>query len=241
MEQGEERLERDGAGQGAGPWGSLVGVILEPGRTFAHLRERPALLAPYAVLTAASLLAGILMAGKTSEFAVRAMQASGQVSAEIAARMGKVVLISGMVGAALSPLLMGAIAAGVLALAGLFVGGQARFKQLMSLVGYAYLPVMVPGTLLKSLLIRGAPVEDVMLVSTSLAAFLPREQFGTWPYRVASLLDPFALWSLTLVVIGFAAVNRFPARKAAAVIVPLWLVVGVIGMWIGESRMPPMS
>ncbi len=221
--------------------GEPRGVILEPGRTFAYLRERPALLAPYAVLTVASLLAGVLMAEKMSAFAAQAIRASGQVPAETAAQMSKIGMISGIIGAAVSPLLLGVIVAGVLALAGLFVGGEARFKQLMSLVGYAYLPVMVPAALVKALLVRSVPVEDVMLVSTSLASFLPREQFGTWPYRVASLLDPFTLWSVTLVVIGFAVMNRFTTRKAAAVIVPLWLVVSLIGMWIGESRMPPLS
>lgn len=236
MERGEERLEQDGAGQGAGPWGSLVGVLLEPARTFARLRERPPVLVPYGVLTVASLLSGVLMAGRMSELALRAMPASGQVPPEMAARVSKVALMTGIIGAALSPLLIGAIVAGVLALAGLFIGGRASFKQLMSLAGYASLPVMVPGALLKALLIRGTPVEDVMRVSTSLAVLLPREQFGTWPYRFASLLDPFALWSLALVVIGFAVANRFPVRKAATVVVPLWLAVGLIGILMGESR-----
>lgn len=239
--QGDERLEQGGAGKGSGPWGSLVGVLWEPGRTFAQLRERPAILPPYVVLMVASSVSGLMMSGKLSEFTLRAMQSSGQLTPEMAVRMSKVGVISGVIAATLSPLLIGAIVAGVLALAGLFVGGQARFKQLMSLVGHAYLPVMVLGALLKSLLIRGAPVEDVMLVNTSLASFLPREQFGTWLYRIASLLDPFALWSLALLVIGFAAVNRWSTRKAANVIVPLWLVVTVAGLLMAESRMSQLG
>ncbi len=243
MGESGERPATAGGGEGRGmsPWGFLWRVISEPGRTFARLRERPALLAPYAVLTAASVAAAALTTGKMTAFGVQVMQATGQVPPEALALVAKIGVAAGLVGAAFSPLLTGLAAAGVLALAALLAGGQARFRPLLSMVGYASLPITVLGGLLKAVLVLGTPVEEVVLVTTSAAIFLGREQVGTWAYRLASLLDPFALWTLALAVTGYAAVSGLRVSRAAGIVVPLWAAAQLAAVLMQErslARLP---
>lgn len=224
-----------------GQWACLLGVLVAPGRTFASLGERAPLLAPYAVLTAASVLAAVLTLGKTAAFSEEVLRASGSVPPEAVQAAIRVGAVAGLAGAAVGPLLTGLAAAAVLALAALLAGGRGQLRPLLSMVGYASLPAGVLGALVRAALVRAAPVEEMVLVSTSAAAFLGREQAGTWVYRLAYLLDPFALWTAALAVIGYAAVAGLRPARAAAVVLPLWALVqlaAVLGQEQGLARLP---
>jgi len=124
-----------------------------------------------------------------------------------------------------------------LALATLMTGGEARFRQLLSLSGYASLPVVL-GWVVTAVVRAAVPAERMHLVTTSAAALLPGSRFGTWEHRVLSLVDPFSFWSLALLVVGYAAVNGVGRLRAAAAVVPLWLIVNLLYLIAALSGRP---
>lgn len=228
------------AGQGAGaagPWRTLVAVLVRPGQAFAALCERPYLLAPYATLGAATVVASALVFEKSVALAARFLAASGALSPEAAAHMARVSVLVGTALGAFAPLVQGMLTASLLYLAGLLTGGEARWLELVSAVGYASLP-SAAGWLVTGLLRAAVPAAEMPLVTTSAAAFLPREQFGSPTYRLLLLLDPFALWSLGLLVVGYATINRLGRGRAAAVVVPVWLVLGLLYALSAGRRLP---
>lgn len=233
----------EGAGSGGG-WRMLVGVLFEPGKSFAYLREHPHIIAPYLTMSVASAVTGWLVAGRFAAAMLAAMPAGGQMPPGMAGGMATAVKAMSVLGAAVSPWIMGVVVAGVLALVGVFAGGEAGFKQIMSVAGYAYLPTSVIGGLVKGVLVAVSPAANPMQLmaraagATSAAVFLPPEQFGTLTYKLASLLDPFALWSLALLVVGYAAVSRFKTSKAAALIVPIWLLLNLVGAAFSNMKAP---
>lgn len=224
----------------------LIAVLFEPGKTFERVRENPRILAPFLVLTAASLLAVLLNLEKSVEFSVdlaraQAAQSGQSLPPEALDGIRMVARIAGLAGAAIAPWLMGVIAAGALALLGVFTGGEARFVQLMSVFGHAYLPTMGIGGVLKGALSALSPSGDYLAVmsgGTSAALLLPAEQVHSLAYRLLALVDPFALWSLALLVLGFAAMNGFRVGKAAAWVVPFWLLVNLALLTLGSRSIP---
>jgi len=132
------------------------------------------------------------------------------------------------------------ILAGVLTLIGTIIGGEGSFMQVWSTTLYASVPVSIFATVIKALMMLVTPASGLTGVSTSLAVVLPRSSVGTGLWYALSAIDPFSIWSLVLLIIGYAAVMQYTTKKAAWINVPLWLVrygitMGFVAM--GLSRM----
>lgn len=222
------------------PWAALVKVLTEPRITFEALREKPAILQPYLALVLVAMITALVTYARTAELVVAQLQASGQVTPEAINMMKTVQMFLAPVAAAVTTIVVSLISAAVLLFIGTLLDGKASFAQMFSMIGYASIPSGVIGGLIKLAMIATTPPASVLYVSTSAAAFLPRAAFGTVLYRVLTLLDPFAIWSLVLVIVGYAAVARFSVKKSAAVVIPLWLVASAIGFAIAGKAMNSM-
>lgn len=219
-----------------GPWALLTKVLTEPSAAFESLKAKPAAFQPYLILLLVAAVSGVLAYFKTIDLSMRQAAASG-VSPEVLGTMKTVGMVLAPVGAAVTTLVVSLVSAAVLLFLGTLLDGRASFKQMFSMVGYASIPSGVIGGLVKTAMIATTPASAIQGVNTSAALLLPRSEFGTVLYQVLSLLDPFAIWTLVLTIIGYAVMAEFSNQKAAAVVIPLWLAANAIGLAIAARAM----
>ena len=50
------------------------------------------------------------------------------------------------------------------------------------------------------------------------------------PYTLASSIDIFNIWSVILLIIGFAAVGRTSRGKSAAIVITWWVIVNLVSL-----------
>ena len=223
-----------------GPWALLMKVLTEPRAAFESLKAKPAAFQPYLILVLVAVVTGILAYAKTADLSMQ-KAAAGGVSPEMLGTMKTVGMVLAPIGAAVTTLGVSLVSAAVLLFLGTLLDGKASFKQMFSMVGYASLPSGVIGGLVKAAMVATTPASAIQGVNTSAALFLPRSEFGTVLYQVLSLLDPFAIWTLILTIIGYAVMTGFSNKKAAAVVIPLWLVANAIGLALAARAMKTLG
>jgi hypothetical protein len=229
------------------PWGRPLGVLVSPQATFRSLAARPSWLPPLLILLVLFVAAQALAMQRIDmEAAVRdAMEKQDQPIDEqqiatIAAMQSKVGLACNVV---IFPLAMLALAAIFWGLANV-AGGEIDFKRSLAVTAHGLMPNAL-SSLLTIPVILGRQEIDVAeaqhgLLASHLAAFAP-EDAPAWLVALLARVDVFSLWSLALLVVGFAVVARLSKGAAVGVVGLLWLLwiglmVGVAAMgWMGAS------
>ena len=224
------------------PWAMLLSVMTEPRATFEALRARPVWWQPLLVFWFVSVIVGVLVIPKSLEAGLAA--ATAQAPGVDVESMRRTMTLVSYITVPLTSLLAIAVGtlvlAGVLTLIGTIIGGEGSFMQVWSTTLYASVPVSIFGTLIKGAMTLVTPASGLAGVSTSLAAVLPPESAGTGLWYALSAIDPFSIWSLVLLIIGYAVVMQYSVKKSAWINVPLWLVRYGITMGfvaLGLSRM----
>ncbi|MFO7274430.1 MAG: YIP1 family protein [Bacillota bacterium] len=204
------------------PWLLTLRYWWEPGEVFRGLRTKPAWFPAY-LLTASLMAAGTLIA--YSHVTASTREALSQ--AGVAEGFLRVIMTSTSIGLALTPLVSPLIAAVLvsylLLLVGIFMGAPVRFGQLFSLAMWSFVPFQGLRFLVQGIVAPLAGVPAIDAVDLSLAVLLP----ATLPavaLAVASQIDPFYLWSLGLLTLGYATMFRRSRKEALAV---SFLLMGV--------------
>jgi hypothetical protein len=111
-----------------------------------------------------------------------------------------------------------------------FLGGETTFSQAFAIVMYAWLPGVIGAVLGTVSLFAGVTPEgfDVQNpVGTNLGYYLDAETVGRFVKGLATALDPFLIWSLILIGIGFACTSKVKRSTAITVVVVWYLVFKV--------------
>lgn len=229
------------------PWGRPLGVLVSPQATFRSLAARPSWLPPLLILLVLFVAAQALAMQRIDmEAVVRdAMEKQNQPIDEeqiatYAAMQSKVGLACNVV---IFPAALLALAAIFWGLANV-AGGEIDFKRSLAVTAHGLMPNAV-SSLLTIPVILGRQEIDVAeaqhgLLASHLAAFAP-EDAPAWLVALLARVDVFSLWSLALLVVGFAVVARLSKGAAVGVVALLWLLwiglmVGVAAMgWMGAS------
>ena len=109
-----------------------------------------------------------------------------------------------------------------------FFGGTAKFKAVWGVALITSLIPMAGGLLRMPMVIA----KDSILVSYGLAAFMPGGDFTSILFTFLYYLDAFAIWSLIVAGIGYAAVFGFSRGKGitTSAIVSLLFIVLIISL-----------
>ena len=217
---------------GKSAWERLAGVFFSPVETFEDIARRPDLLMPLAIIVIISIISTAMLVPKMDfESATRdAIQQSGQKMSEQdldrAVRMGSGI---GKTMAYFSPvfsIIILAIIAGVLLLAFRLLGGDGNFKQAFSASAWSWMPYLVSGIITTIVLAtrRTVDPQEIPTLIKSNLGFLSDPRENPVAFTLLSSLDVFSIWSLVLLILGFAALSRFSRGKAAAIVVTLWIV-----------------
>jgi hypothetical protein len=209
----------------------MIGVLISPGETFRGIVARPRWMDVMAVVTL--VIAGLqfwLLSTDVGQQAlldqqVRQLESFGMtVTDQQYDGMQKGIASGGYLAAGMTLVfgpLMTLIISGILyAVFNAALGGDARFKQVLSVVTHAG---VVP--LLSALFATPLNyVRESMTSPTTLAVFLPMLEEGSFAGRLLGLVDLFLIWWVVVLSIGLAVLYR---RRTGPI------VVGLMSTYLG--------
>lgn len=102
---------------------------------------------------------------------------------------------------------------------------QVEFKKLFCLNIISYIPVLL-GNIIKAILIKSVPVENIPTVTTSLALFI--DDSTSTIYKLCSHIDIFFAWSLILMAISAAIVSDTKSKKILFIFFSIYIVIIII-------------
>lgn len=218
----------------------LVGVFVAPTETFEDIARKPDILVPLLILAVVGIVTTILVMPHLDFDAVVAQQAeqirksSPNVSDADLAQMARFTKAIAKVGGYAATLVM---IVGYLVIAlvlwGAFrlMGGAGDYKQALSTTLYAFMPRMLLGGIVGTIIVMSRGMVDptqIAAVVKSSPAFLVDMKEQPALFALLASFDLFVLWTIALLVLGFSAVSRLSKAKSAAIVVTLWLVTVVI-------------
>lgn len=211
-------------------------LFWEPGNAFADIVKRPRWWVPMILLVACAMAYMYLVSAQVGwEQVVRdSISQSSQVQNMPAADLERLVQqqtritsIVAPVGAVLgTPISMLLYAAVILLFFSVFLGGNAKFKEVFGVTAYAQLPGMVYAAL-GAIVLQLKPPEDFDIqnpVGLNIGFYLP-ESMPKALISFATSLDLISFWIMLLIVIGLRKIDRKASvGKAWAAVLAPWLI-----------------
>lgn len=218
----------------------LAGAIFAPAETFADIARKPDILVPLLLLILVSY-ATTLLSIKHFDFDAMAAQQeevarkrNPNISDADIERMSRIGAAGAKVSMYIAPLLLAVwyvIMAAVLFGAVRLMGGAGTFKQAFSATLYAWIPLLLLSIISVIVLLARGGLVDPMAMATlvkSNPAFLVDMKEQPVLFALLSSLDVFTIWTVILLIFGFAALSKLSRGKVAAIVLSLWGVMIVI-------------
>lgn len=239
-----EKISEKPEEEPAEPMGALqrvAGVFYQPQQVFNYLRHKPDILIPFLLAVIISVFSTIVVYDIAINDRIEAIEQNDRIPDERkdkiidsmeSSREGTKRLIYTFVVPPLGSLVFLAFMGLVFWFVGnVVLGGQAKYKQVLSAYSYAYLISLIAGSLVKIPMIKAAGTTKI---HTSLAAFLSQDSARTVFYRLMDSFDVFTLWFLVVLGIGLAAIYKFPRNKGIAAVFGTWIVWVAISVALGS-------
>jgi hypothetical protein len=224
------------------PFQRMVGVFLSPVETLRGIADRPDIVVPLIVVVLISFVSVALLVPHI-DFAAdiqARLAAQGNVPNAQAERGMNfalaIVKASFYVAPLFIPLGWAVYSAIVLLLFRLF-GAEGTFPQAYSIKVYSSLPLIIRGILgaIIGMSRTKIPLSGFASLVRSNLSFLSDMKTNPVLFTLLSALDVFMIWSLILLVIGYAYVFKVSRSRSAAVVVILWL--GAILLAVGAAAL----
>jgi len=219
----------------------IVGVFLDPKRTFTSLDRKPDFWAPLIIIVALSLvfttLAWPIIEESSLEMRRGALEktdmSQGEIdrALEIQMKAGK---IPGIVSIVISTLVIAFIVAGALLFAGnVIMGGESSYKKMMSVYCYSSLIGLISTAIRLPMILSKKTLE----IYFSPAAFFPAEMKDALAFKIAAIFDIFVIWKIILIAIGMGIVYKTKTEKPLIVVGVMYLLVSGVSILISNLSM----
>ena len=213
----------------------IIGALFSPDETFRDIAAKPDILIPLVIILVLSTIVGIVLAPRLEFDSLRTQMAAKNpnLAPEDIDRMVKMAGAIGKVSSYASPILVACsfvIIAAVLLLAFRLFGGEGTFRQAFSITIYAWIPRVIQSVILTVIIsIKGtADVNDVpTLVRSNPAVFVDMADHPVL-FSFLSTFDLFTIWTVVLLIIGFAYMSRFTRARSATIILSIWAFITVV-------------
>lgn len=230
----------------------MAGALFAPAETFADIARRPDVLVPLLLFIAIGYVAVFLSFRHMDFDAVLAQQHEmmkkqnpnvsdadfERVAGFTKAMMKVTQFVAPIIGAA-----WWAILALILFGAFRIMGADLGYKQAFSATLYAWMPLILFSIVSTIVIVLRNDLIDPTTMPTlvkSNPAFLVDMKEQPVLFALLASLDLFTIWTIVLLIFGFAAASKFSRAKSAAIIVSLWIVMLVIRIGfaaLGAARM----
>ncbi len=199
----------------------IVSVLHSPKKTFEYIRENGgAFLIPFILVLIVTLGVAILQIPMIERaFEATDLSQLEGTGMDVDAFL-KISIYSGVAFSVVTIAAMVFITGLLLLLVNLIVRGEAKYMQLVKVAILAYIPSLING-ILTGILARVTDAQNVNDLTISLGAFL--EQKEGLLFGLASMINPFTIWYIALLVIGTAVMSQRPAKS-----VGIWIIAGYL-------------
>ena len=214
--------------------GRLVSVLVAPAKTFQAIKEKPTWLLAVVALIIVGVITTALISGKIDypEMIRDSIEAQGRDVPEAQLegiidfyeKFGPVLSMAGLAVGVVGYLLIAVLFLVVLKL----LGGEIGFASSFSTTVHSMMPQAVKG-LLSIPVILGCgnfsyvDLRSGSILKSNLGAFAG-EEIGPAMLGLLSSVDVFAIWSVSLLIIGFSIVGKVSKGTAAMATIGLWVI-----------------
>jgi hypothetical protein len=215
----------------------IPGAIFSPGVTFASIARRPTWVLPLLLWTALSVVVTSLIIPKIDWERVtrqalekRNVKISEDAMPAQVERSRKIGSTAYWVGGFAVPAVVSLFVALVIWGSFKAFGWDTTFQQAFGVTTHAYLPGILGSVLfipivLKRETIDPAGIRDLL---RSNLGFMVERDSAKVAHAVLQSIDLFSIWTIVLLIIGFAAAAKILKKSAAGVIVGLWVILVLI-------------
>lgn len=215
----------------------IAGVLFSPGETFADIVRKPDILIPLLVILLIGYVTTFLTVPRMDFSAITAQQAEQMkkqnMSDSDVERMERFTALITKVTVWIAPILavIWYLIVALLLWGGVrILGGQGNFKQAFSISIYSWFPMVLFGIIVTIVIVaRGTfdPSAMPTLVKSN-PAFLVDMKEQPILFSLLGNFDIFTIWTIVLLVLGFAAMSKLSKGKVAAIVLTLWVVLILI-------------
>lgn len=213
----------------------ITGMVTRPKETIEDISENPYIEEAVLVVGITSVFYAIsayLMQSKII-YDYSDMDVSGLETLKLITTVMPIIM------ALIGVFVMWVIAAGIVHLISVALGGEGKFIQMLVLYGYAYIPLII-STVVGIILMNFVDPVTITISSTG-AADSSMADFMSNPLYQASLVSGtiFKLWSIGLVFMGVKHIHDLSGNRALiAVALPLlYLIFGIVMALFSSSLM----
>ena len=224
-------------------FGRLVGVLVSPGKTFEAIAARPTWVVAMLALIIVGVVVGTLMQGKIDyEDVIRQSledqgrqlgEAQTQQAIDVGEKIARIMTVAGPL--VFQPLIYLLLAVVFMVLFKV-LGGDLTFVKSLATVVHGMMPRLVLALLSIPVILgreefTAEELETGGVMASNAGAFLG-EDAGPGLVALMSSFDIFSIWTVGLLIVGFAAAARISKGTAAGGIVGLWIVyiLGKVGL-----------
>lgn len=230
-----------------GIWRALWEWIDQPKKTLRYVVREPRwslLLAPALIIVVSLIIVTVISAPALSELSLveaeRQIEAqAGSIPGEQADQVQRTVelftsplflagtgIALGTLGLVLTWLLRG----GVLFFISYLLGTDNRFRQMVTLVMWTWLPFALRDLVQAVYVLVSGELPLNKGLSFLVASSDQAQNAGNIVYGFLSQVDPFLAWHLLLVAIGLTVTTRSTTLKTAVGTISYWVLTAVVGM-----------
>jgi len=213
----------------------ITGALFSPDETFRDIAARPNVLAPLVILIVISVTSVVMLMPRM-DFATMIrdqMERSGKAAQLGPGDMDRAVRISSsflkIIGYTSPVIAIGfwALIAGALLLTFRLFGGEGRYKQEFSVTLYAWIPLIINSVIATIVAMTRSTIdpEQMATMVASNGAVLVDLHAHPVAFAFLSAIDLFTIWTIVLLIIGFAHVARTSRARAATVVLSWWGVM----------------
>jgi len=217
----------------------FAGVLFAPAETFEDIVRKPNVLAPMIILILIAYVSTFVIMPimdwdavlSTQETAMRAQNPN--LSDADVERMAGFTKTIGKVMGFIGPIfgvIWWLVVAAVLFLTFRMFGGQGTFGAAFSLTVYSWIPLTLFSIVLTIVArAKGAfdPTHAATIVMSN-PAFLVDLKAHPVLFALLGSFDVFTIWTIVLLIIGFATMARFSKAKSTLMVLPLWILMILI-------------
>jgi hypothetical protein len=209
----------------------VFGIFTSPKSVFQYIDEKPDLILSLLIPVIATILvsiASIMISFRSPQY----LEAMKKMPESMSTVMKYGAPIIGAIFGIVFVLIILLIKAGIIHVIAPFLNGKGSFKKVVCVLGYSSVPLLIFGVL--SIIYMLLNPNDYIPFTASLGMVYTVEKVGIFWYSLYSSIDLFAFWSLWLSIAGVAIVYKFSWKKAAIIILAMWLIG--VGLGLGMVK-----